>query len=250
MIKKSQDDSPSFSTFMKIMRSPFSAIVILLTCWISYQYCDKSLAAALHTLAFHASQFTFLFNTSKTIEEFGYSLYYIIGLFLSYLLVKLLYRKKELAQKILFLLLAILIPGILCNLLKILFGRYRPALFLSHKLYGFSFLNFNLHGDNWSFPSGHTTVIMGLVMALSFLKPRYWLLFMSVGSIIALCRIASNAHYLSDTIFGAYLSIILVDWLHNRLFSPFPLHESFIPRKIQHTLPKLAKAMSLRFLKR
>lgn len=54
-----------------------------------------------------------------------------------------------------------------------------------------------------SFPSGHTAVAVGLAIALVWLYPRGFWVFLSLAVLAASQRVASGAHYLSDVLFGA-----------------------------------------------
>lgn len=100
----------------------------------------------------------------------------------------------------LFVLVAVGLPGLLTIVLKILFGRARPALY---ETYGaFSFHPFTVKAIFASFPSGHATTIgsVAAVLMLLFPRGRYW--FLLLGLWLAATRIFVGAHYPSDTIVG------------------------------------------------
>ncbi len=107
--------------------------------------------------------------------------------------------------------------GIVADLLKVGFGRARPKLLFNADIYGFSW--FGRQADYWSFPSGHTVTIAALMTALWYLWPRHLLFYILAGMIVAGSRVAVGAHYLSDTMAGAWLAVLItrgVAWLFAR----------------------------------
>lgn len=97
------------------------------------------------------------------------------------------------------------LPGLLTNLLKALFGRSRPKLLFADGDFGFHFLRF--HPDYWSFPSGHTTAAAGLAMAICLMRPRLWPVGLVFTMAVAASRVVLDRHYLSDTLFSAFLAV-------------------------------------------
>ncbi|MDD4352096.1 MAG: phosphatase PAP2 family protein [Candidatus Gracilibacteria bacterium] len=70
---------------------------------------------------------------------------------------------------------------------------------------------------NPSFPSGVAADAGFFAMYLSFLYPKYWILWHSFGICVSLLRVYSGAHYVIDIVFGYLLGICLV-LLAQRLF--------------------------------
>lgn len=107
--------------------------------------------------------------------------------------------------------------GYLQILARTAFGRARP--FSGKDPY--TFKPFNGNEDYLSFPSGHT--ILGVTMAHSIAKQfdSTWtkIGIYSIGSIPALSRLIDGAHWLSDIVFGAALSIVVVDSIDKFLFN-------------------------------
>ena len=70
-------------------------------------------------------------------------------------------------------------------------------------------------GSAWqSFPSGHAATAIGLALGLTWLLPRGKWLFAALVVLVALQRIASGYHYLSDTLWGAAIGWLIASiWL-------------------------------------
>lgn len=102
--------------------------------------------------------------------------------------------------------------GLTITVLKFVFGRYRPRVLFDGGVYGFE----PFSGAN-SFPSGHSQVIFSVAMALWFIYPRYRAAYLIAAVMIALSRVATTVHYLSDTIMGSAIAILFAILLR-RLF--------------------------------
>jgi hypothetical protein len=102
--------------------------------------------------------------------------------------------------------------GILANVVKVCFGRYRPKLYFEHNVFGFS--PFNLKLDDLSFPSGHATTTFAAAVALGYLFPRFRWFFYIMAALVAFSRVVLVRHWLSDIIAGAWLGAAgaLVCW--------------------------------------
>lgn len=107
--------------------------------------------------------------------------------------------------------------GYLQILARTAIGRARP--FSGDSPY--TFKPFEGKEDYLSFPSGHT--VLGVTMAHSIAKQfnSTWakIGIYSIGSIPALTRLLDGAHWLSDVVFGAALSIVVVDSIDTFLFN-------------------------------
>ena len=100
---------------------------------------------------------------------------------------------------------AIGLSALASNCLKILIGRARPSLGLSHWAFiGPTFLpRYN------SFPSGHATVVFAFAATLAHLWPRARCLFLLGAGVIALSRVFTGSHFPSDVFGGALLGIFV-----------------------------------------
>ena len=91
--------------------------------------------------------------------------------------------------------------GIANDLLKVVFGRARPVLWLSGDDSGFGFFRYGAKVA--SFPSGHTATSVAAAIVLSALFPRWRPELTLFACLIAISRVAGGAHYPSDVIAGA-----------------------------------------------
>jgi membrane-associated phospholipid phosphatase len=112
-------------------------------------------------------------------------------------------------------------PGLVANLLKLSFSRLRPtyfdeawpqsisetwiapfpAVFDARNEFGIYFAS--------SFPSGHAATAFGLAIGLSWLFPAGRVPFFTLAVMASLQRIVGNAHWLSDTLFGLSLAVLI-----------------------------------------
>ena len=77
---------------------------------------------------------------------------------------------------------------------------------------------------NMSFPSGHTCLAFATAATLGICVPRWRYLFYALASVVAVERVAENAHYVSDVIAGAGLGTLAAHltywgldwWVHRR----------------------------------
>lgn len=183
----------------------FIALVVL-----SFLFLDKRIAVYFYQLDLKGFELVLHAVTSLGIVEV-----YVAGLFLLALFFRYVYRKREYEAYSWFLWLCVLLPNVICLALKVGLGRARPELWFEKQLYGF--YGFHLKSTYWSFPSGHTTTMMGLTLGLTVLFPRggYW--FILLGLLASISRIILVKHYLSDVLMAAYLALVeigvLVWWL-------------------------------------
>ena len=97
--------------------------------------------------------------------------------------------------------------GILCNLIKYIFGVARPKYFFLEGFERIDFFN-SFHKAN-SFPSGHTQAAFTLaILLVIYVKKYYWIIFMIAG-LMGISRIFMSMHFPSDILFGAYLGSLV-----------------------------------------
>jgi|TARA_B100001540_G_scaffold233419_1_gene207636 membrane-associated phospholipid phosphatase len=97
--------------------------------------------------------------------------------------------------------------GILCNIIKYIFGVARPKYFFSEGFERVDFFN-ALHKAN-SFPSGHTQAAFTLaILLVIYVNKYYWIIF-TIASLMGISRIFMSMHFPSDILFGAYLGSLV-----------------------------------------
>ena len=146
---------------------------------------------------------TIPFGAIHTFSQIGKSTWYIVGSIIAYIIWR--DRDHSIAKASLFILSTTIVSGIAVNIIKVLFGRARPALYIEDHIYGFSW--FNMDVVYRSFPSGHSTTAMAIAMGFALLLPKYRIWFISLGVAIALSRVVLTEHYLSDVIVGGFLGL-------------------------------------------
>jgi len=125
-----------------------------------------------------------------------------------------------------FVFLSVAVAGLAVILIKLLVGRARPKLLEAQGFYGFDPLT--LHPDFHGFPSGHASTMASLALALGFLLPRWRLVFLLTGIVLASTRIWVNAHFASDVVAGIAIAVATTYWLRAKftergwLFVPHP----------------------------
>ena len=130
------------------------------------------------------------------------------------------------ARRAAFLFLAVMISGIVVDLLKVIFGRARPKLLFRDNLYGFTW--WGSGADLWSFPSGHSATVIGLAVALTLIWRRAWPLYWALALLICASRLIIDAHYLSDVIVGGCIGVVTV-WLIQAAYERFGFRLSDTP---------------------
>ena len=185
-----------------------SFFLVLGFCWISIACWDAPVAIHCSSLDKKVSL------AFEVIASFGYSTYYLIGLFVVMLIFKFVYKSNYYALVALFLFLAIASSGLAADALKFILGRSRPRLLIRENL--FCFQPFQIESDMTSFPSGHASTITSLMLALYYFYPKYKYLYVAAAVLVAGSRVVIAAHYLSDVVFGAYLALVITPLLKSR----------------------------------
>lgn len=152
-----------------------------------------------------------------------------------------------------FLLISVISYTALVHLIKGVLGRRRPFQFVSDPqlIDVQSFLSpVNWTLDGWgkgSFPSGHTATMVCLFSLLAFAKNSLhrFVVFSVILILIvlmAMARIASQSHWLSDTIGSVVLGSFLIALLYYRI-----LRVSELSNKIENLSISSSKSFSLRW---
>jgi membrane-associated phospholipid phosphatase len=120
-------------------------------------------------------------------------------------------RLKAWSMLPLYLFATIAVAGLAGVLLKILFGRARPGIFLASGDAGFHWLS--LTAKFMSFPSGHANTITGMMVGLGFILPRFRVAFLAVALAVLVTRVAEYQHFVSDVVFGAWIGFAVAVWM-------------------------------------
>lgn len=181
-------------------------ISVLVLVALSMKFLDLPLAERLHSLELPLS-----IPWLQPMTNLALSGAYLVLLAVMALSAQWVFHRAHLASRMWFLWGCVALPNAFCLVLKITLGRARPELWFTEHLYGF----YGPHRASlyWSFPSGHTSTIMGFVLGLSALFPRHCIAFIGTGLLIASVRILLVQHYLSDVVFATALSLMSVRWL-------------------------------------
>ncbi|MCA1905379.1 MAG: phosphatase PAP2 family protein [Desulfarculus sp.] len=102
---------------------------------------------------------------------------------------------------------AVLGAGACVQIVKHLVGRPRPRMSLP----AWEFFGPSLSSDLHSFPSGHAATSFALAALLCAFHPRLVWVIYPAAILICLGRVVGGSHYLSDTLGGALLGL-LVGW--------------------------------------
>ena len=132
-------------------------------------------------------------------------------------------KMKDLRPVFLLTILSFGVAGISGDLLKQVFNRPRPIMTYAGEL------NFLTSSNSPAFPSGHATKSVALAVPLSFnnitnnrLTKMSKIIVMLTAVLVCISRIVLGAHYLSDVLAGAGLSVLCFPvsvFLTNRILS-------------------------------
>jgi len=194
----------------------FILTVILVV--IFYNFWDKEIILFFHNMKNNDFKKFFSYIT-----DFGKSTWYFI---ISAILFVYFNFKKNFSKALMakYFFMVNLIAGVGVWLFKIPFGRMRPKLFLQDGLYGFT--GFSIHVQYTSFPSGHTITAISSATALTLLFPKYKIVFITFGILIAFSRIVTTNHYPSDVIFASYLGVLVAIVLYRYYFKDLNVKRS------------------------
>ena len=219
-------DTPGHVESMGARRLALASIATLVACALGILWIDRPLALAFKA---HAGG---MVGLADAIAAFGGSTMWLAAAGVMGIALWLAGRRvtgegavayRVASQRALFFLIAVGGAGLTVNLLKIVFGRTRPRLLFYEDLYSFRFFEFS--SDFWSFPSGHTVTAAAVAAAVYFLWPRLVAPFVGLVVLVALARITTTAHYLSDVLFSAYLGVFFTlstkVWFERRGFHIF-----------------------------
>jgi membrane-associated phospholipid phosphatase len=181
---------------------------------ISVLFIDRPLAAALAGIDPQmnaiAQRVTWFGRSTSYLVTFGVAgaALAVVGRFARPPRARLIARSWSWAAAYLFL--AVALPGLANDLVKLLVGRSRPMVD-AQSLQPFSFSY-----DHQSFPSGHAAVAFGLAFGAMALWPRWRWPLVAFAVAVSASRVVLDVHHLGDVI-----GSILVAWLMVRCLTDF-----------------------------
>lgn len=213
-----------FDRLLAIMTKPYVIVGYISLIILSFFYFDKAIAFYVYQINLKGN-----FPILNWLTMLGMGILYFPTFFLLALFFRFGRVNKEWEWRAWFLLFCVSIPSLICVFLKVMLGRARPSMLFTEQMYGFYGLQ--SHSPFWSFPSGHTTTIMGAVLGLGIIFPRYFYALVATGLAVSLSRVLLMNHYLSDVMSAIYLTIIEVG-----LLLYYARHKTYLPPAQQHTV--------------
>ena len=197
----------SFERLLAAMIKPWVMVSYVGLIVVSFLYFDQPIAYYFYNVDMRTNLPLLTWITHLGIGGVYFTLLLLFALYFRYI-----NKKPYWESRVWFLWLCVVVPSIICFGLKVMFGRARPGLLFDENLYGF--YGMQLHAPYWSFPSGHTTTVMGLMFGFAALFPKYCYGFILFGVVIVSSRIILTHHYLSDVLLASYLALIEVGLLN------------------------------------
>lgn len=180
-------------------------IAAVLAAIVSYIFIDHSLTRWADGVIDGSSDQFF-----QIVTRMGLSEWYLVPSAVLLIVFKLVTKSPAMAWRSALVFCAIGGSGLFVNLLKFIFGRYRPPMLLNDGIYGFKF--FELGYMQNSFPSGHSATAGSLIVLACVFMPKVKPLWIALGILIASSRMFLCVHYLSDVIMGIAIGIIFTIW--------------------------------------
>lgn len=195
-----------FNRLFSIMIKPWVIVLFAIFLIVSYNYIDKPLA-----IYFDSFDLKNTMPFLSWITQLGLGAIYLFGFVAGALFFRYVRKNRVWEARFWFLWLCVVTTSTVCIVLKILLGRARPDMWFGKQDYGFYGLQTN--SAYWSFPSGHTSTIMGAAFGLCILFPRYTWGFITAGLLVALSRVLLTQHYLTDVACATALALIETGFL-------------------------------------
>lgn len=200
------------------------ALLTALSVLISFIYVDLPLAEY-----FHSRRGDSLWHFFDWLTEFGEGIYWILPPWVIYLAYRyvpaytsvfnFLLRKDGHHHRMYmaaFVGLTAFWSGLIVNVLKLIFARYRPVEFFEHGNFGISWFDYGYRMA--SFPSGHSATAISVAVAFVLLYPRYALPSILIGLMVLFSRVVLAEHYLSDTLMGGFIGVMSSLYLYQRYY--------------------------------
>ena len=194
------DQEISFNKTKKLILISFPVVVLF--CVIGYFFFDLPVAKYCNSIFSNNK----IRRILKDISKLGIATFYLICSAVIFMFFRFIRKREIWSNRALFVFLSISLSGVLVIIAKFIFGRYRPKMFFEDQLYGFAF--FQLKGKMTSFPSGHASTIVALMLSLYLISPKYRVFYFVIGFVVVITRVAVYHHFMTDVIFGSYVAAI------------------------------------------
>ncbi len=207
-------------------------LAVIAVCGLMMMTIDRPLALAVHSDLSPALKAFF-----RDITDLGLAGPFIIAGVVLYLVGRALFLMAvpqrmaqfywRLSTMALYLLATMAVSGAVVHILKFSVGRLRPKHLIREGTYGFD-PGLSEFANN-SFPSGHSQTIFSVMMVLTLLFPRFWMVFLVPAAVIAFSRVMVSAHYPSDVVMGSFIAILSAIVVKKRWFDDLDGHAVFAP---------------------
>jgi membrane-associated phospholipid phosphatase len=181
-----------------------SALIIALMYWLD--------AAEIRLMPPRGTASLWPFRVLTDFGKSAYVLWALAGLLFAVLVISAASRGTlrslllGLGTRLQFIFLAVLVPVLAGEVLKIAVGRGRP--FVGGDASAFHFSHFHGSEAYQSLPSGHAITAFALAFAVSALWPRLRYLMLVYALVIAATRLVLLAHHPSDVVAGALVGVV------------------------------------------
>ena len=176
--------------------------IVVLFCVVGYFFFDLSIAKYCNSVFSNNK----IRRILKDISKLGIATFYLICSAVIFMFFRFIRKREIWSNRALFVFLSISSSGMLVLITKFIFGRYRPKMFFKEQLYGFEF--FQLKGKITSFPSGHASTIVALMLSLYFISPKYRVIYFIIAFVVVISRVFVCHHFLTDVVVGSYVAAI------------------------------------------
>ena len=200
-MKNNIQHQSSINRTAKIILISFPLLVLF--CVIGYFFFDLPIAQNCKSI-FSSNKIR---RILKDISKLGIATFYLICSAVLFVFFRFIKKRKIWSNRALFVFLSISLSGMLVLITKFIFGRYRPKMFFEEQLYGFEF--FQLKGKITSFPSGHASTIVALMLSLYFINPKYRVIYFIIAFVVVISRVFVCHHFLTDVVVGSYVAAII-----------------------------------------
>lgn len=190
-----------FDRWFKRLTHPLSIILFISLLVLSMVYWDRPLAECFYYLHLKTQ-----FPIIAWFSNMGAAILYIAGLPLMAFVYRYLIHNKTVEIRWWFLWCCVTVPSVINFILKMIIGRARPQLWIDSHIQGA--FGWHTEGLFHSCPSGHTTAVVGMLIGLVILFPRYRYAYLFLALALVMTRVLLAHHYLSDVLISCYLVFI------------------------------------------